>query len=388
MLWIDHPVERWSAEPVMSAKFFQIQARDKSTDARQGIVTTDHGQFETPVFMPVGTAGAVKAMPHQFLEDLKANVILANTYHLYLRPGLEVIKSHGGLHQFMSWDRTILTDSGGYQVYSQRDLCKINEEGVEFKSHLDGSSHFLTPEKAIQFQQAFGADVIMVLDDCTPYPASESEAKESMHRSMRWAKRCKEEHCNQKSALFGIVQGGGFLNLREESLARLVEIGFSGLALGGFGVGEPQSLMYQLIEQLNKRMPEEKPRYLMGIGTPLDLFYCVRQGIDMFDCVLPTRNARNGMLFTSRGPIRIKNSRYRDDQQALDPNCKCFVCQRYTRSYLRHLYVSGEITSHILNTYHNVHFYLNLMSKIRQSIALNSLLQLETDFRKRYAEST
>ena len=371
----------------MPEDFFQIQARDRPTHARQGVLTTVHGKIETPVFMPVGTAATVKAMPHQFLEELEAAVILANTYHLYLRPGAETIHRQGGLHRFMSWDRAILTDSGGYQVYSHRALRKINEEGVEFQSHLDGSSHFFTPEKAIQLQQTFGADIIMMFDDCTPYPVGESEARESMRRSMRWAKRCEEVHRDQESALFGIAQGSVFLDLRRESLDRLAEIDLPGLALGGFGVGEPKLLMYELVEQLNDLMPEDKPRYLMGIGTPLDLFHGVRQGIDMFDCVLPTRNARNGMLFTSVGPIRIKNVRYRDDGEPLDPRCACWVCQRYTRSYLRHLYISGEIVSSILNTYHNLYFYLDLMNRIRQSIALNSLLQLEADFRERYAES-
>ena len=370
----------------MPEDFFQIQARDEQTHARQGILTTTHGQIETPVFMPVGTAGTVKAMPHQFLEELEARVVLANTYHLYLRPGAETIHQQGGLHRFMSWDRAILTDSGGYQVYSHQALRKINEEGVEFQSHLDGSFHFFTPEKAVQLQQTFGADIIMMFDDCTPYPVSEPEARESMRRSMRWAKRCKEVHRNQESALFGIAQGSVFLDLRRESLDSLAEMDLPGLALGGFGVGEPKLLMYELVEQMNDLMPEGTPRYLMGIGTPLDLFYCVRQGIDMFDCVLPTRNARNGMLFTSRGPVRIKNARYRDDPQPLDPDCACFVCQRYTRSYLRHLYISGEIVSSILNTYHNLYFYLDLMSRIRQSIALNSLLELEAAFRERYTE--
>jgi len=370
----------------MSVDFFEIRARDERTHARQGVLTTAHGKIETPVFMPVGTAGSVKAIPHQFLEELEAGIILANTYHLYLRPGPETIHHQGGLHRFMAWDRAILTDSGGYQVYSHRALRKITEEGVEFQSHLDGSLHFLTPEKAIQLQQTFKADIIMAFDDCTAFPVSEREARESMHRSMRWARRCKEVHRDRESALFGIAQGGVFLDLRRESLDRLAEIDLPGLALGGFGVGEPKLLMYELVEQLNEHMPEDKPRYLMGIGTPLDLFYCVRQGIDMFDCVLPTRNARNGMLFTSAGPLRIKNARYRDDGGPLDPDCGCFVCQRYTRSYLRHLYKSGEIVSSILNTYHNLYFYLDLMSRIRKSIALNSLVELEAKFRERYAE--
>ncbi|MDA2927158.1 tRNA guanosine(34) transglycosylase Tgt [Acidobacteria bacterium AH-259-G07] len=365
---------------------FQVLARDEKTDARSGVLQTPHGDIETPVFVPVGTAGTVKAMPHELLEKLDARIILANTYHLYLRPGQEVILGQGGLHRFMSWNRAILTDSGGYQVFSHQALRKITEEGVEFQSHLDGSYHFISPEKSIQIQQTLGSDIIMVFDECTPYPVTEREARESMRRSVRWAQRCKSAYQGGRQALFGIVQGSVFFELRKESLERLCEIDFAGLALGGFSVGEPKLLMYEMIEHLNGLMPGNKPRYLMGVGTPLDLLSCVKQGMDMFDCVLPTRNARNGTLFTSVGRISIKNARYRDDEGPLDPNCKCLVCRRYSRSYLRHLYISGEIVSSILNTYHNVFFYLDFMRKIRNSIALNSLSELEERFREQYAE--
>ncbi|MDA2930380.1 tRNA guanosine(34) transglycosylase Tgt [Acidobacteria bacterium AH-259-O06] len=365
---------------------FQVLARDEKTDARSGVLQTPHGDIETPVFVPVGTAGTVKAMPHELLEKLDARIILANTYHLYLRPGQEVILRQGGLHRFMSWNRAILTDSGGYQVFSHQALRKITEEGVEFQSHLDGSYHFISPEKSIQIQQTLGSDIIMVFDECTPYPVTEREARESMRRSVRWAQRCKSAYQGGRQALFGIVQGSVFFELRKESLERLCEIDFAGLALGGFSVGEPKLLMYEMIEHLNGLMPGNKPRYLMGVGTPLDLLSCVKQGMDMFDCVLPTRNARNGTLFTSVGRISIKNARYRDDEGPLDPNCKCLVCRRYSRSYLRHLYISGEIVSSILNTYHNVFFYLDFMRKIRNSIALNSLSELEERFREQYAE--
>jgi queuine tRNA-ribosyltransferase len=367
--------------------FFRVLDRDGETSARCGLLRTPHGSIETPVFMPVGTAGTVKAMPHELLEQFDASIILSNTYHLYLRPGPDVIRAHGGLHRFMSWERPILTDSGGYQVFSHQSLRKISEDGVEFRSHLDGSSHFFSPEKSIQIQETLGADIIMVFDDCTPYPVSKREARKSMLRSMRWADRCKNVKGNGEQSLFGIVHGGVFFELRKESLDRLDEIDFPGLALGGFSVGEPKLLMYELIERLNGLMVESKPRYVMGVGTPLDLFFCVKHGIDMFDCVLPTRNARNGMLFTSLGPLKIKNARYRSDQEPLDPNCGCLVCSRYSRSYLRHLYVSGEIVSSILNTYHNLYFYLDLMREIRQSIALNSLAELERGFRERYVES-
>ncbi len=363
---------------------FAITHCDQNTNARCGLLSTDRGTVETPVFMPVGTAGAVKAMPQQWLEDLGAGIILANTYHLYLRPGEDVIRQFSGLHRFMGWDRLILTDSGGYQVLSHEALRKLTEDGVEFRSHLDGSAHFFTPEKAIAVQQTLGSDIIMAFDDCTRYPVTCHEAAESMRRSMRWAERCRKVHEDGRQTLFGIVQGGVFPELRAESLERLREIGFTGYALGGLSVGEPKALMYEIVSRVAPSMPES-PRYVMGVGTPPDLIHCVKQGVDMFDCVLPTRNARNGTLYTSRGKISIKNARFRTDEGPLDPDCGCFVCRRYSRAYLRHLFVSGEITSSLFNTFHNLYFYLDLMGKLRQSIRLNSLLELERTFLQLYA---
>ena len=367
---------------------FRVLHWDAATRARTGVLETSHGAVETPVFMPVGTAGTVKALPHEFLEQLRASIILGNTYHLSLRPGHESIRALGGLHQFISWPRAILTDSGGYQVFSHQALRRISEEGVEFQSHLDGSYHFLTPERAIEIQQGLGADVMMVLDECIPYPVTRREAEESMCRSMRWALRCKNSQKEGTQELFGIVQGSVFFDLRRQSLEQICGMDFSGIALGGFSVGEPKTLMYELMERICPSVPEAKPCYVMGVGTPLDLIFCVRQGVDMFDCVLPTRNGRNGTLYTSLGKISIKNARYREDPAPPDPECDCFVCRRYSRAYLRHLYVSGEILSSILNSYHNLHFYLDLMRQIRESIALNSLSQLEKKFRERYTASS
>ncbi len=347
---------------------------------------TPHGRIDTPVFMPVGTAGTVKAMPQEWLEALGAQIILSNTYHLYLRPGEEVISHFGGLHRFMAWNRPILTDSGGYQVLSHEALRKISEEGVHFHSHLDGSPHFFSPERAIEIQQLLGADIIMAFDDCTAYPAAFEEAAESMRRSMRWAERCRRVHQDDSQVLFGIVQGSVFPELRKESVERLCEIGFFGLALGGLSVGEPKLLTYETIERVSEWMPPA-PRYVMGVGTPPDLVECVKQGMDLFDCVLPTRNARNGTLYTWNGKISIKNARYRKDEQPIDPNCACLVCRRYSRGYLRHLYVANEMVGSMFNTYHNLHFYLDLMAKVRESIRLNSFLDWERKFRDQYVVS-
>jgi queuine tRNA-ribosyltransferase len=322
-----------------------------------------------------------------FLEELDARIILANTYHLYLRPGADVVRGLGGLHRFMSWPRPILTDSGGYQVFSHRDLRSISEEGVEFRSHLDGGKHFFSPEKSIEIQQALGADIIMAFDDCTAYPVAKGEAADSMRRSMRWAERCRKVHTSDRQALFGIVQGGVFPDLRTESLQRIIELDFDGVALGGFSVGEPRPIMYELVDQLGPLIPSHQPRYVMGVGTPMDLFACVKSGMDMFDCVLPTRNARNGTLFTSRGKVRIKNARYREDSSPLDESCSCPVCRRYTRAYLRHLFVSGEILAAVLNTCHNLYFYLDLMRRIRESIVLRSLGEFEKRFMGQFSES-
>ncbi|HSR54218.1 MAG TPA: tRNA guanosine(34) transglycosylase Tgt [Acidobacteriota bacterium] len=365
---------------------FTVQHRDPSSQARCGLLRTSRGDIQTPVFMPVGTAATVKATPREFLQELGASIILSNTYHLYLRPGHELVRDLGGLHDFMRWSGSILTDSGGFQVYSHRQLRNIREEGVEFRSHLDGSKHFLSPERSIRVQQALGADLIMAFDDCTPYPVSRSEARESMLRSMRWAERCRRVHEDGTQTLFGIVQGGMFAELRQESLQRLLETGFAGLALGGFSVGEPKPMMYDLVAETTPQLPSKAPRYLMGVGTPLDLVYCVRQGVDMFDCVMPTRNARNGTLFTWQGKVHIKNARYKDDPDPLDPECGCKVCSTYSRAYLRHLYVSGEILSSILNTYHNLAFYLGLMERVRAAIRNGGLQKLASLLQDRYGD--
>jgi queuine tRNA-ribosyltransferase len=358
---------------------FEVVNRDSKTFARRGVMRTSHGDVQTPVFMPVGTAGAVKAMPHEWLERLDSRIILANTYHLFLRPGYELIGKMGGLHRFMSWNGAILTDSGGYQVFSHRELRRISEEGVHFQSHLDGSGNFLSPEKAIEIQHALASDIVMVFDECTPYPCGRIDAERSMELSMRWARRCAERWRrfeDATKALFGIIQGGVYPNLRRRSLEALAELGFDGYALGGLSVGEPKDLMYEVLESTLSELPEEQPRYLMGVGTPRDLVRCVALGADMFDCVLPTRNARNGCLFTSEGRILIKNAAYADDERPPDPRCSCVTCSRYSRAYLRHLYMTGEHLSAILNTAHNLSFYLDTMHKIREAIEFNNLDKL------------
>jgi len=336
---------------------------------------TPHGDVPTPVFMPVGTAGAVKAMPNGTLEELDVRIILGNTYHLYLRPGYERVERLGGLHQFMSWNGAILTDSGGYQVFSHRELRSISEEGVQFRSHLDGSKNFFTPEKVIDIQRALGSDIAMVFDDCTEYPTGYVDAEASMELSTRWARKCREQWQKKddgSTALFGIVQGSVYPELRKRSAGALNELGFSGMAIGGLSVGEPKDLMYEIVECTASLLPWDRPRYLMGVGTPEDLIRCIAMGVDMFDCVLPTRNARNGCLFTSQGRILIKNAAYAEDEGPLDPNCSCGTCLRYSRAYLRHLFLAGEHLSAVYNTLHNLTFYLDMMQKIRQAIQLDS----------------
>jgi queuine tRNA-ribosyltransferase len=354
---------------------FEVLGKDGSTAARLGVLHTAHGDIETPVFMPVGTSATVKALPHEWLEALDAQIILSNTYHLYLRPGHERIERLGGLHRFMSWERAILTDSGGFQVFSHRDLRRISEEGVHFQSHLDGSRHFLSPEKVMEIELSLAPDISMVFDECTPYPCSRADAEKSMLRSMRWAERCRDrwrQEIHVPGGLFGIVQGSVFPDLRQQSVEALLGLGFDGIAIGGLSVGEPKDLMMEVLASTVPLLPFDRPRYLMGVGTPEDLIRGVALGIDMFDCVLPTRNARNGSLFTSQGRILIKNAMYADDQRPLDPECSCLACRRYSRAYLRHLYMSGEYLSAILNTVHNVSFYLDSMRKIRESIKLES----------------
>ncbi len=367
--------------------FFKVLHTSSECKGRVGEIKTEHGKIETPVFMPVGTAGTVKGMPFEFLERLGARIILSNTYHLYLRPGDELIAEFGGLHKFISWNGAILTDSGGFQVFSHRDLRKIDENGVHFKSHLDGSLHFISPEKSIDIQKNLGSDIVMSFDECTPYPVSKKIAEDSMNLTLKWALRGRdyfEKNKKNYQKLFGIVQGSIFEDLRKKCAETLVKMDFDGYAIGGLSVGEPKDLMYKITDFTTDFLPENKPRYLMGVGTPEDLFEGVLRGIDMFDCVMPTRNARNGCLFTSRGKIIIKHARYKKDESPIDPECNCFVCKRYSRAYLRHLYMSSEILSSILNTYHNIYFYLDIMSKIRHSIKLNCFLDFKKEFLKKF----
>jgi queuine tRNA-ribosyltransferase len=336
--------------------------------ARRGRLSFARGVVETPVFMPVGTYGTVKAMTPEELEGLGARIILGNTFHLMLRPGEAIVQAHGGLHGFMHWERPILTDSGGFQVWSLAELRKISEEGVRFASPVDGSPVFLGPERSMEIQRALGSDVVMAFDECTPYPATEHEARHSMELSLRWAARCRTAHGDNPAALFGIVQGGMYPALRRASLAGLLELGFDGYALGGLSVGETAEEREAVIEAVEPAMPADRPRYLMGVGTPEDLVESVARGIDMFDCVMPTRHARNGYLFTRHGTLRIRNARHRDDTGPLDPECGCYTCRNYSRAYLRHLERCNEILGARLNTIHNLHYYLDLMAQMRAAI--------------------
>jgi len=334
--------------------------------------------------MPVGTQATVKAVLPEALKELGAQIILANTYHLYLRPGHQLVQQLGGLHKFMNWDRPILTDSGGFQVFSLGDLRKITEEGAAFQSHLDGSKHLLTPELSVEIQLALGSDIIMVFDECIPHPAERSYIVDSTNRSARWAKRCREVlPAGSKSALFGIVQGGMEQELRKQSAEQLREIGFEGYALGGLSVGEETSLMYDMMEYSLPLLPADRPRYVMGVGTPENLIEGVARGCDMFDCVMPTRNARNGVMFTSFGKISIKQAQYRDDERPLDPECQCYTCRNYSRAYLRHLYTSKEILASVLNTQHNLYYYQQLMAGIRQSLENGTFTEFRKDFYKK-----
>jgi queuine tRNA-ribosyltransferase len=357
-------------------ELFQVEKRATGSRARLGRVSTPHGEFPTPAFMPVGTKAAVKGLTTIQLRELKTSIVLANTYHLYLRPGNDLIRQLGGLHRFMNWNGPILTDSGGYQVFSLSDLRKVTLEGVRFKSHLDGSEHQFTPELSMSVQRDLGADLVMVLDDCPPYPISEADVQRSLEFTHQWAERCKKSELNEGQALFGIVQGSTYPHLREQSAKALRQIGFDGYAIGGLSLGESRELKTEMVDAAVQNLPEECAHYLMGVGTPEEILSAVSQGIDLFDCVLPTRNARNGYLFTSKGPVVIKQSRYRDDPNPVDANCDCDVCKNYSRAYLRHLFISGEMNSAILNTYHNVHFYLRWMEKIRESIANDTFEEL------------
>jgi len=419
------PANRGSAFPacritkLMSCQPFEIDARCGS--ARTGKLHTAHGDVNTPVFMPVGTLATVKGVPQETLEELGVEILLANTYHLFLRPGTETIRQLGGLHRFMSWERAILTDSGGFQVFSLSDLRKLREEGVEFRSHLDGALHFLSPETATGAQIALGADVIMAFDECTEYPADRKHARASMEMTARWAERCKryfEEHrgevpwessavgrrssvvtslavaddrrptTNDFQLLFGIVQGGMHADLRQESAERTVQIGFPGYAIGGLSVGEPRALTREMVEATLPHLPQDQPRYLMGVGTPDEIVEYAALGIDMMDCVLPTRAARHGLLYTSQGKLAIKNARFAQDEGPLDPRCGCRVCARYSRAYLRHLYSSNETLAAVLNTVHNLAFYLDTMRQVRQSIALGRLEALLSEVRSHSLNSS
>ncbi len=360
----------------------EVEARGK---ARRGRMQFPRGTVETPAFMPVGTYGTVKGMLPRDIEEIGAEIILGNTFHLMLRPGTEVIRAHGPdnsgtLHNFMQWQKPILTDSGGFQVFSLGKLRKITEEGVSFKSPINGDKVFLDPEKAIQVQRELGSDVVMIFDECTPYPATEVEARNSMELSLRWAKRSKDAHADSPSALFGIVQGGMYEGLRSESLTGLEAIGFDGYAIGGLSVGEPKEDMLRVLNHLAGDMPAEKPRYLMGVGKPADIVEAVRRGIDMFDCVMPTRNARNGHLFTSEGVIKIRNAKHRHDTGPLDSDCDCHTCSHFSRSYLHHLDKCGEILGAQLNTIHNLRYYQNIMAKMRDALSNDRFEAFLTDF--------
>ena len=372
-----------------------------SGNARRGTLKTAHGEIQTPFFMTIGTVGAIKGLIPDEIRQLGGQVILSNTYHLHLRPGENIVKKAGGLHQFMNWDGPILTDSGGYQVFSLSKIRKLKDDGVEFQSHLDGKKIFLTPEKVIEIQQKLGSDIMMVLDECPAADADRKYVEKSLELTTKWAARCKafwnshfafgNQIQNPKSKiqnlLFGIVQGGMHPDLREKSAKQLVEIGFDGYAIGGLSVGEPNETMYKIIESTVPHLPKDKPRYLMGVGTPQDILEAVERGIDMFDCVLPTRNARHGHLYTSKGGVRIRNEQYKEDFTPLDPECKCYTCQNFTKAYLRHLFMAKEILSIRLNTLHNVAFYLNLMKQIREAIEEDRFDEFKDDFLSEYLKA-
>ena len=362
----------------MSHMVFEQSGQDG--EARRGRLIFPRGTVETPAFMPVGTYGTVKGMVPRDIRDIGAEIILGNTFHLWLRPGTEIIEQHGDLHDFMGWDGPILTDSGGFQVFSLGDMRKISEEGVKFQSPVDGSKVFLDPETSMSIQRSLGADIVMIFDECTPYPASEVEARESMELSLRWARRSRNAHGDNPAALFGIVQGGMYESLRGESLASLVDIGFDGYAIGGLSVGEPKEEMMAVLDVLQPQMPVDKPRYLMGVGTPADLLEGVRRGIDMFDCVMPTRNARNGNIFTSRGVLKLRNARHKNSTLPLDENCSCYTCANFSRAYLHHLDKCNEILGSQLNTIHNLHYYQQHMAAIRAAIEAQELDSFATMF--------
>lgn len=363
----------------MSFKF-EVLHKDKNTNARVGRISTIHGIIDTPVFIPVATRAVVKTLTPEELEGMGAQIVLGNIYHLYLRPGVDVITRAGGLHQFMHWQRPILTDSGGFQIFSLSKTCKVTDEGVKFRSVYDGSSHFLSPEKAVEIQQNLGADIIMVLDECPPYSASRRQVEEAVARSSTWAERCKESMFGKEQALFGIVQGGVYPDLRRISAEKTVALGFAGYGIGGFSVGEPHEEMFEALGGTLSHLPLQNPRYLMGVGNPTSLLEVIKQGIDMFDCALPTRMARNGAVFTSGGRLNIRNAQHKLNPNPLDVNCKCYVCRNYSLSYLRHLFMLGEILAHRLLTMHNLAFLFDLMAEARQAILDDSFEDLQRNF--------
>jgi len=373
-------------------KFFFETAEADTSGARRGKLTTPHGVVETPVFLPVGTQATIKGLRQEALEEIGANIILANTYHLYLRPGHELVWRLGGLHRFMAWRGAILTDSGGFQVFSLSDLRKITDEGARFRSHLDGSEHLLTPEKAAEIQLALGSDIAMVLDECIETPAPRDKAEAAVKRTTEWAKRARkyfQEYAQRNGDLqqwqFGIVQGATFADLRRESARQLLEMDFPGYAVGGLAVGEPHAITCEMTAEVIALLPQDRPRYLMGVGKPEQLADYIALGIDMMDCVLPTRAARHACLYTSEGRVLIKNARYAEDQRPIDSSCSCSVCRRYTRAYLRHLFAAGELTAAILATHHNVHFYLDIMRQIREAIGFGKLAKFSSEMHARYA---
>ncbi len=364
---------------------FQVLKECKRTGARTGLLTTPHGVINTPVFMPVGTQATVKTMAPEELKEMGATIILGNTYHLYMRPGHKLVEKAGGLHRFMNWDRSILTDSGGFQVFSLADLRDISEEGVHFRSHIDGSRHFISPEKAVEIQNSLGSDIMMAFDECPPYPCEYDYAKKSMNITARWAERCLKAHKNTEGqALFGIIQGSVFKDLRRESARQITSLGFPGYAVGGLSVGEPKDIMYEMLEEVVPLMPADKPRYLMGVGSPDSIIEGVIRGIDMFDCVLQTRIARNGTAMTSRGRVVIRNAAYAEDFSPLDPECDCYTCTNYTKAYIRHLLKAGEILGLRLTTFHNLYFTMRLMDKIREAIEGDYLPEFRDEFFAKY----
>lgn len=372
---------------IKHAVTYELIKKDERTNARRGRLHTPHGTIETPVFMPVGTQGTVKAMKPEDISEMGAGIILGNTYHLYLRPGHEIIREAGGLHKFMNWNGAILTDSGGFQVFSLGAMRKITEEGVKFQSHIDGSPHLITPEKSMEIQNALGSDIIMAFDECTPYPAEKEYARKSLERTTRWLKRCKEYHKNtENQSLFGIMQGGMYKDLRKQSAEQIVELDLPGYAIGGLSVGEPKDIMVDVLNDCVDYLPADKARYLMGVGSPDYIFEGVERGVDMFDCVLPTRIGRHGLATTSKGRVNIKNQKYERDWGPLDEACDCYTCKNYSRAYLRHLFKAGEMLSATLMSHHNLHFLIKMMANIRKSIEEDRFLDYKKEFYNQYGE--